>query len=197
MHPPADPLALLPARVHEVAGPGRRSFALCQAARHAGGPLIWIMAAHRPESLIPAGLPEGVAARLVMVRPGDETGILWAMEESLRARAAALVVAEPERPLSLTAGRRLQLAAEAGGTTGLVLLREEGSNAAETRWDCAAEPSPLPPPGETGSTWHRWALIKNKKGTLGAWRVDWDGSSSAVDLVSAFAERDGPAPPPG
>ena len=60
------------------------------------------------------GLPRGVGERLHLFRPSGETNLLWCIEEALRADPVSLVIAEPEKPLSLTAGRRLQLAAEAG-----------------------------------------------------------------------------------
>ena len=107
---------------------------------------------------MPGSLPDGVAERLHLVEARSETDLLWTAEEALRARPVSLVIATPEKPISLTAGRRLQLAAEAGGTTGLMLIQEgRGSNAAETRWKC--DPLPSPP----NSTRHRWAHIKNKK----------------------------------
>lgn len=188
---PADPLTLHPDRVHEAAGPGRRSFGLFQAARHAG-PVVWIAPAHLPEGLLPAGLPQGLAERLYLLRPEGEIDLLWSVEECLRAAPVALVVAEPQKPLSLTAGRRLQLAAETGRTTGLMLLCDEGSNAAETRWTCAPAASP-----DADSTLHHWFLNKNKKGTTGNWTVNWDGASAAFDLVSTAGKRDQPAPPSG
>jgi len=193
--PAADsPLALAHARVHEAGGHGRRIFALFQAARHPG-PLIWILPAHQPERPMPRGLPEGVADRLHLVTPRGGTDLLWATEEALRARAAGLVIAEPAEALSLTAGRRLQLAAEAGRTTGLLLIREgAGSNATETRWSCAPRPRlprpGLPHPGAgPDSTLHLWSLNKNKSGTFGDWTVDWNGASAAFHLVSEAGER--------
>lgn len=188
---PSDPLALAPARVHEAEGPGRRSFALSQAAR-CSGPLIWVLAAHAPHLPMLRGLPDGMGQRLYIVRPAHEIDLLWAVEESLRSPAVGLVIAEPERPLSLTAGRRLQLAGETGRTTGLMLIREgQGSNAAETRWHCA------PVPGEDrDSTLHSWHLSKNKKGTTGTWTVHWNGATAAFHMVSAAGERHGTAETP-
>lgn len=187
---PADPLALRPARVHEAEGRGRRAFALFQAARHPG-PLVWITAAHAPELPMLRGLPQGLGHRLHLLRPQSETDLLWCIEETLRAAPVALVIAEPEKPLSLTAGRRLQLAAEAGRTTGLMLIRQDaGSNATETRWAC--EPAPAP----ADSTLHHWSRIKNKSGTCGSWVVDWNGATAAFDLVSETGERYQPADPP-
>lgn len=185
---PSDPLNLLRARVHEAEGRGRRAFALFQAVRHQG-PLVWILPSHVPELPMLRGLPEGVGVRLHLIRPEGEVDLLWCVEEALRSVPIALVIAEPEKPLSLTAGRRLQLAAEAGRTTGLMLTRQDaGSNATETRWRCEALPSPSP-----DSTLHMWSLIKNKRGTLGDWTVDWNGASALVHMVSEARERCEPA----
>lgn len=185
-----DPFTLAPARMHETGGLGRRAFALFQAARHTG-PLVWILPAHAPDLPLLAGLPRGVGERLHLLRPAGETDLLWATEEALRATPVGLVIAEPEKPLTLTAGRRLQLAAEAGRTPGLMLIREgAGSNAAETRWHC----NPLPAKG-ADSTLHHWSINKNKSGTVGFWTVDWDGASAAFHLVSKAGERSCPAEP--
>lgn len=184
---PADPFTLLPARVHEAEGRGRRAFALFQALRHAG-PVVWVLPAHAPELPFLRGLPPGVGERLHLLRPVGETDLLWCVEECLRSAPVALVIAEPEKPLSLTAGRRLQLAAEAGRTTGLMLIRQEaGSNATETRWACE------PAPGPADSTRHHWQINKNRSGTCRSWIVDWNGASAAFDLVSEAGERHQPA----
>jgi len=188
----ADPFALAGARVHEAQGRGRRAFALFQAARHPGQ-VVWILPDHAPQMLLPAGLPDGLPARLMLLRPKGEIDLLWSLEETLRAAPVALVIAEPEKPLSLTAGRRLQLAAEAGGTTGLVLIHDgQGSNAAETRWLCEAQACSAP-----DSTLHDWSLIKNKKGTIGRWVVSWNGASAAFTMVSATGQRDQSEDAPG
>lgn len=189
--PASDPFALRPARVHEAEGRGRRAFALFQALRHPG-PLVWILPAHLFELPMLRGLPPGVGERLHLLRPSGETDLLWCIEETLRATPVGLVIAEPQKPLSLTAGRRLQLAAEAGHSTGLLLIREgAGSNATETRWTCEPLASPA-----ADSTLHRWALKKNKQGTFGNWVVNWNGASAAVHLVSEARERHEPSKPP-
>lgn len=189
-----DPLAshlpgLRPMRVHEAGGRGRRSFALFQAACHPG-PLVWITPAHLPEQPLPAGLPMGVTDRLHLLRPVGETDLLWCVEEALRSPAVALVIAEPQQPLSLTVGRRLQLAAEAGRTTGLLLIPEGGGSAAsETRWHCE------PAPGPEDSTLQHWQIKKNKRGTNGDWMLHWDGTTAAFHLVSEAGKRQQPAEP--
>ena len=185
---PIDPFDLRARRVHEAEGRGRRAFALFQAVRHPG-PLVWIAPAHIPELPMLRGLPRGVGERLHLLRPSGETDLLWCVEEALRAAPVSLVIAEPEKPLSLTAGRRLQLAAEAGRTTGLMLIREgAGSNATETRWNCEPMASLSP-----DSTLHHWSLSKNKKGTTGSWFLNWNGTTAAVHMVSEARQRHEPA----
>lgn len=190
--PQAAPFTLRPARVHEAEGRGRRAFALFQAAHHPG-PLVWILPGHIPELPMLRGLPQGVGERLHLLRPKGEADLLWCVEESLRAAPVSLVIAEPSAPLSLIAGRRFQLAAEAGRTTGLMLIQQDaGSNATETRWHC--EPLARTTANPTAdSTLQQWELSKNKQGTLGSWVVNWDGASAAFDMVSATGERHQPA----
>ncbi|MDT8326610.1 MAG: hypothetical protein RQ750_04375 [Roseovarius sp.] len=181
---PNGPFDLRPHRVHEAEGRGRRAFALFQAVRRPG-PLVWILPAHVPELPMLRGLPRGVGERLHLLRPNGETDLLWCIEEALRAAPVSLVIAEPSSPLSLTAGRRFQLAAEAARTTGLMLIREAaGSNATETRWKCEPVAS-----AAVDSTLHQWTLNKNKRGTLGTWVVNWHGASAAFHMVSEARKR--------
>lgn len=175
-HDAPHPLALAPARIHEAEGPGRHAFGVFQAARHPG-PVFWIRTARSLWMPFPGGLPPGLTARLQLIRPQTDTDLLWATEEALRAPVTGFVLAEPERPLSLTAGRRLQLAAEAGRTTGLMLIRRgAGSNATESRWHCVPLPAPQP-----GMARQRWARVKNKRGLLGEWSLEWRPSDPVSD----------------
>jgi len=189
--PGGDPFALAPGRVHEVQGGGRHAFVLFQAARHPGA-LLWVLPAHASHLPVPQAMPDGVAGRLILIRTGSEADLLRSVEDSLRSGAAGLVIAEPERPLSLTAGRRLQLAAETGSTTGLIAIRGgAGSGAAETRWQCE------PIPGDTpDSAPHRWSRVRNRTGGPGAWVVHWNGASASIDTVSAAGLRDEPPAAP-
>lgn len=181
-------LALRPARVHEACGQGLVHFALFQALRHTG-PVVWVT---HPDAVLPVDIPAALRRRCHFVQAASEDDLLWAAEEALRASPISLVIAQPDKPLSLTIGRRLQLAAEAGQTTGLLLISEgQGSNAAETRWICTPLASGL------GSTLHHWDLIKNKMGTLQSWTVDWDGQTDTCHLVDEAAERPLAAPPSG
>lgn len=191
---PTDPFTLSKARVHEAEGPGRRAFALFQTLRHPGA-VLWVLPAHEPQRPMLRGLPVGLSERLLLLTPKSETDLLWCVEEALRAAPVALVIAEPQQALSLTAGRRLQLAAEAGRTTGLMLIREgQGSSATETRWHCAPVATPATH-SAADSTLHHWSLNKNKRGTIGNWVLNWHGASAAFDLVPKVGERCQPAEP--
>lgn len=190
---------LAPFRVHEVGGAGASAFAFAMA-RQGAGPVLWIGPAHGTERLLPAGvaclLP---CSRLIVVQAGDEADLLWSAEDALRSGAVGFVIAAPQKPLSLTAGRRLQLAAEAGRSTGLLIIRDGmGSNAAQTRWHCAPEwgaPESDAPEWDApelhgrDSTLQRWSLTKNKEGTLGDWCVGWNEKARAICVVSPVGQR--------
>ncbi|NHX28071.1 hypothetical protein HA397_29500, partial [Escherichia coli] len=125
---------LRPARVHEACGAGAFSFA---AALGAGlNVVLWVRESWLPEQLNPLGLAPFIdPSCLLLARTADQTESLAVAEEALKDGGIALVIIEVTRPLDLREGRRLQLAAKAGRTTGLCLIPEGmGSNAAETRW---------------------------------------------------------------
>ncbi|MCE8439515.1 ImuA family protein [Rhodovulum sulfidophilum] len=188
-------------RAHEVCGPGSVFFALAQAAR-IGGPLLWVTESWQTERINPAGIAALIdPGRLLLAEPRDQTEALAVTEEALRSGAVPLVVTELTKPLGLTPGRRLQLAARDGNAIALSIIADRlenggaGSNAAETRWHCA-------PVFDTvfdaaGSTLQRWSLIKNKSGTLEGWHVRWDAQTHRLDLVSPAGERPGPEAAPG
>ncbi len=191
---PILPLPLRPARVHEACGAAAATFAAISCAGMPGR-LLWIREAWLPEMLNPPGL-SGILdpSRLILARTRDQTDTLAVAEEALKDGAIALVVADITRPLDLREGRRLQLAAQAGGATGLCLIPEGmGSNAAETRWRCQPV---FDPRDGADSTLMRWEIIKNKKGTLGVWHVRWDAETHRLDVVSPVGLRPGAAPVP-
>ncbi|WP_417688152.1 ImuA family protein [Roseibium sp.] len=130
-------------------------------------------------------------ACLLLVQTRNQTETLSVSEEALKAGAVPLVIFEISRPLDLREGRRLQLTARAGSTTGLGLIPEgQGNNAAETRWHCA------PVFDVNDSTLMRWEIIKNKTGTLGAWHVRWNAETHHLDVVSPACKRPGSADTP-
>jgi len=172
--PPGDATtldAVLPAgglsrgRLHEVSAddPGvGTAFAAALLARLAAAraaPVVWIV---RGRDLHAAGLTTyGLTPdRLIAVRAVREADALWAMEEALRCKRLAAVLGEVGG-LTLTACRRLQLAAEAGGVAGLLLrlgeVRTADPSAAATRWRVAAAPSAAAP-DEPGVGTPRWQV---------------------------------------
>ncbi|SFI72948.1 ImuA family protein [Celeribacter neptunius] len=191
------------ARVHEVFGPGAMSFAAISFATMAGhgagqGAGLWIRESWLSDGLTPQGLlPFFDPAQLLLARPKDQIDALSVAEEALRDGVLPFVVIEITRALNLREGRRLQLAAKAGGATGLCLIPEGmGSNAAETRWQAAPLFDPEGNPARQDSTLMRWEIKKNKSGTLGAWNVRWDPKARRVHVVSPVAERPGAAGAP-
>lgn len=177
---------LRPSRVHEASGPLAVFFAAVAAAQ--ADRLLWVRQGWRSETINPEGLaPYFDLSRLFLAQAKDQTEVLMVAEEALRDSAVPLVVIELTSPLNLTAGRRLQLAAQAGQSTGLCLIPEGmGSPAAETRWRC----SPLSDPDNLSedSTLQRWELIKNKTGTFGVWHVRWSQSARRLIVVSKARE---------
>lgn len=170
------------ARVHEVYGPGSMSFAAMAAA----GACLWIRESWLSDTLTPQGLlPMFDPALLLLARPKDQTDALAVAEEALKDGALPFVVLEITRPLNLREGRRLQLAAKEGGTTGLCIIPEGmGSNATDTRWRA----TPVFDAAEEDSTLMRWEIKRNKSGTLGAWNVRWDQKARRVHVVSPVRE---------
>ena len=127
-------------------------------------------------------------ARLLVLTVSRSADVLWAMEEGLRCRALACVVAEltgEGAEADLTATRRLSLAAREGVSarvSGLGLLIRHRptpmSSAAATRWHVAGAPS-LPDrlaqlSGGLGRTRFDLSLRKNRRGPSGRWLVEWD-----------------------
>lgn len=187
--------------MHEAGGAGAPMFAAILAGR-IGGAVLWIVENWRRDTLNPVAFARFAdPAQLLLARVKDQTEALAVAEEALRSGAAPLVVVDliggdARAPLSLTAGRRLQLAAEAGQATGLCLIPEGmGSNAAETRWQCDPVFDASSDLGD--STLQRWQLKKNKSGTIGAWHVRWDAKTHRLDVVSPAGERPGSADMPG
>ena len=77
--------------------------------------------------------------RLILVRARTDTEVLWVLEEGLRSCALAAVLGETNA-IGLTAARRLQLAAESGGTSAFLLRSARGKvepGPAATRWHIA------------------------------------------------------------
>lgn len=169
-------------RTHEVCGAGAYVFALALAARLAGNAL-WVRENWELTQINPSGFLDVVEpSKLTICDTGAPKETLAVAEEALRSGAVSLVVMQLNQSLGLTEGRRLQLAARDGKSTGLAIIPEgTGSNAAETRWRCR----PVFDANRHGpdSTLQKWELIKNKQGTLGVYYVRWDAASRRFVMV--------------
>jgi len=177
--------------LHEVlgdAGPATL-FAAALAARLAGseGDILWCVRAGALDAGLPC--PAGLAgmgldpARLVLVTARSDADALWAMEEGLRSRAVAAVIGEAVEA-SLTATRRLALAAEANGAA--FLLRPDAGDpppsAAATRWRIVAAPSAP----DTGLPRFRAELFRCRGGAPGAWLMGWCDEAGGFAVSAAL-----------
>lgn len=180
------------AALHEVlaAEPGAAAGFAALALARAGGTVLWI--APEPDAWPPGLARFGLSpARLVLVRAPREQDALWAMEETLRCPAvgAALLVAGA---LDLTAARRLQLAAEAGGVLGLLLRPDEDGaapTAALTRWRIGAAPSDSASPHALGDPAWSLELLRCRGGRPANWRATWHGEQLVTEESETRARR--------
>jgi protein ImuA len=194
--------------LHEVAGGGADVVHGTAAALFAAGLLarapgrvLWCLT--RPDLFAPALAQVGLDPdRVIYVEAGDDASVLSCAEEGLRHGGLGGVVAEVAK-LSLTASRRLQLAAEAGGTLGLALRRwrrpAEASDfgqptAARTRWRVSALPSaPLPVPGVGRARW-LVELVRAQAGASADWVLEACDEGGRLALPAELAR--GPAQAP-
>jgi protein ImuA len=191
------------AALHEVAGAGAGAVDAAAAALFAAGvaartrgQVLWCVT--RPDlfapSLAQAGLPP---ERVIYVEAGEEAALLNCFEEGLRHGGMGAVVGEVSR-LSMTASRRLQLAAEASGVLGLALRRWRRAadaadfgqpTAAKTRWRVSALPSsPLPAPGVGRPRW-LLELIRCKAGECAEFEVEAPDEAGRLALLADVAYR--------
>ncbi len=218
IEPALQPPALAPAAFQEIVPasakdrPAAAAFALAllrhlqQGAKEAPEesaalPLLWCQAAVEAKDfgrLYPPGLtPWGLApGRLLLVEAPRSKDILWAMEEGLRSTALAAVVGELGTEglgsTSLTATRRLALAAQQSGCPCLLLRSgETGASAARTRWRIAGAPSrpgPLDPRAPGGPSW-RAELVRCPQGRPAAWTLEWSHETDSFHLAAAVVDR--------
>lgn len=174
------------AALHEVAGGGNGAidgaaaalFAAGIAAR-TNGRVLWCLV--RRDLFAPALQQAGLGLdRVIYVEASDEKTLLGCFEEGLRHGGLGAVIGEVAR-LSMTASRRLQLAAEQSGSIGIAIRRwRRAADAAEfgqpsaalTRWRVSSLPSaPLPVPGVGRARWHL-ELIRCRAGESADFIVD-------------------------
>jgi protein ImuA len=162
-----------------------------------GRNVLWIA---EDLSLVENGAPYGpgldaagiAPERLITVAAARGRDVLWAMEETLRCRAVGVVIGEMRsRSIEQVATRRLALAAAAGGTLGLLLRTapDDEPSTAATRWIIEATPSPLSGRGEDrrhgiGPPRLTARLVRNRRGRLGAWIVEWNSEERRFELAT-------------
>src|SRR6516225_1114446 len=126
--------------------------------------------------------------RLITVAAARERDVLWAMEEALRCRALGMVIGEMRpRDIDQVATRRLALAAAAGNALGLILRTapDDGPSAAATRWVIGAAPSLNAERGHgVGPARLLARLVRNRRGHLGAWIVEWNSVEQRFELAT-------------
>ncbi len=205
--------------VHEAAGSAVGGFAAWLASRlvrHRGGAVLWCLKLGSTGQLYGPGLAAfGLdVGGLIIVRHRRRAEMLWVMEESLRCQAFAAVIGECDEEITLAASRRLQLAAESGGTTGLILRRggiamaagRSGAklipSACASRWQVdaaigwgsqeAIETEAGPFGMGTSRSGTRWQLsLQRCRGGFGTgtWLVEHDEATGDFSLVAAPGDR--------
>jgi len=200
--------------VHEFLGAGhdrvlcaRPTYFIARVLARATGPVIWIVpAASGQGALTLAGLEAaGLDSGRLLCVEAEPMRLVGTMEDVLRTRGITAVVADLIEPLSLTASRRLHLAAENSAATGFVLHRHDrplSPNACWTRWRVGAAPSDpvflgrraLLPFAEAFSL----SLLRRRGGEALSWRIGTDHAApSALPLAAALAHdalAQGPSP---
>jgi protein ImuA len=191
--------------LHEVAGGGNGAVDGAAAALFASGiaartkgKILWCLT--KTDLFVPALAQAGLKPeRVIFVEAGDEKTLLACFEEGLRHGGLGAVVAEIAS-LSMTASRRLQLAAEETSTMGIAIRRWRRQpeamdfgqpTAAITRWRVSVLPSaPLPVPG-VGR--HRWLveLIRCRAGESADFELEACDDKGHLALPSNLVGRPG------
>lgn len=160
-----------------------------------GGTVLWALS--RRDLFAPGLAQAGLTPeRLIYAECRRDEEVLAVMEEGLRHGGLAALVGEVGG-LGLAAGRRLQLAAEEGGTTALVLRRwrKTGADplalpsAAVTRWRIGCAPSAqqvVPAVGR--ARWHV-ALARQRGGEPHDWLLEAPDAEARLALPARAADR--------
>nr|WP_152608707.1 protein ImuA [Croceibacterium mercuriale] len=159
------------------------------------GEVLWVV---RSRDLFAPGLYQaGLApARVIYAEARDDAELLALLEEGLRHRGLGAVVGEARR-MQMAQARRLQLAAEGGGTVAL-LLRRPGRNGADpmaapsaavTRWRVTHAPSaPVPWDGLGRACWHV-ECVRQRGGDRFELMVEGSDEAGRLALPAQLVDR--------
>ena len=146
---------------------------------------------------------------LVTVRVADVETALRTVADALACDALGAVVLEvwgEARQLDLVASRKLTLAAQASGVTGLLLrlAAEPQPSTAETRWIVRAAHSPpaaplmpaaaLLPAAAWGAPVFDAQLVRNRHGPVGRWIMEWKCDECLFSKPEAYPQPMAAAP---
>ncbi|WP_253717011.1 ImuA family protein [Sphingomonas sp. AP4-R1] len=157
--------------------------------------VLWVMA--RTDLFAPGLSQAGLKPdRLMQVEARTDQETLAVVEEGLRHGALSAVIGEVGA-IGLTATRRLQLAAEEGGTMALLLRRWRRTgrdpivepSAAVTRWRIGCAPStPLPVAGVGRPQWHV-GLVRQRGGDPNFWIMEGCDAQGCLALPAESRDR--------
>jgi len=168
-------------------------------------PMVWVrqdFAEIESGALSMSGLAElGLDPRvLVTVRAADVDTALKTAADALACDALGVVVLEvwgEARQLDLVTSRKLTLAAQASGVTGLVLrvAAEPSPSTAETRWIVrAAHSPPSTPLSAWGAPVFDAQLVRNRHGPVGRWIMEWKCDERLFEKPAAYPQPVAAAP---
>lgn len=159
------------------------------------GEVLWVVRSH--DLFAPGLYQAGLApARVIYAEARDDAELLALLEEGLKHRGLGAVVGEARR-MQMAQARRLQLAAEGGGTVAL-LLRRPGRNdadplaapsAAVTRWRVTHAPSaPVPWDGLGRACWHV-ECVRQRGGDRFELMVEGSDEAGRLALPAQLVDR--------
>jgi protein ImuA len=168
-------------------------------AKSAGGrdgtDVLWVLP--RRDLFAPGLAAVGLTPeRLLYAECRNDEEVLAVMEEGLRHGGLAAVVGEVGR-CGMASARRLQLAAEEGGTMALMLRRWRKADReplaelspAVTRWRIGCAPSaPLPVAGVGRPCWHA-QLVRQRGGEPHQWIMEAPDAQGRFALLPASGDR--------
>ena len=209
---PGSGLAL--GALHEVAGTGpdvehgaAAALFVAGALARLSGTVLWVVEHH--DLFAPALAGVGLhPMRVLYAEASRPASVLLVMEEGLRTPGLISVVGEMSGRLTLTASRRLQLAAEASGAVAFALRRSRRHDdpalsepsAAVTRWRVAALPSgPAVPhapdvPGIARARW-RLDLVRCRGAEPRTWIVEACDAQGGLGVAADMGHRQATSAP--